>query len=180
MADLTPAEIANSPSITIGGEKFFIPKLALKQNRIVVDRLKSILPVMMQLEAAAKAVKASVTPADTEASFKAMISAIPMDEETTGKVSDAVYAAITRGQPAYTRDQFDNLPCGIDELLMSLPVVMMQSFAFMQKPKEAAPGASPGEAHPAQEPAPSTSSGTELSSESVESSAGPGITPKAA
>lgn len=168
MTNLTPAEIANSPSIRLGGERFFIPKLALKQNRIVVDRLRAVLPAMSRVMAAAEAVKAG-GPLD------GLIAAFPMDGDTIDKVADAVYAAITRANPDFTRAQFDDLPMGIDELLLAVPTIMSQSFAFMQR--EAAPGAPAGEPKAAPEP-PST--GMELSSESAAPSDGPGTTPKAA
>lgn len=130
---VTEAELRNAPTISIGGRTFHIPRLALAQNRVVVDNLTSILPVIGKMEAIAL----SANPAGELT--KAMATSFPIDMATFNKMCDAVYAAITRGYPDFTRDEFDNgLPVAVDEIVTALPIVMSQSFAF--KKKEASRG----------------------------------------
>lgn len=163
---LTPAEIANAPTFTLAGKAFHIPRLAIKQNRVVVSGLQKLLPVISKLEDVARSVAAGGSGAET------FLSSFPLNGDTFDTLADIVYAAITRGDPTFGRDQFDDLPIGVDELLMALPVVMAQSFAFTKKP-EGTPAAPAGEAMP-------PSIGTASSSESAERSDGPGTTSKAA
>jgi len=126
---LTEAELKNAPAITIGGRVFHIPRLALAQNRVVVENMQAIMPVIGRMEIVAASAN---PPAEIMRNF-------PIDAPTFAKMCDAVYAAITRGYPDFTRDQFDNgMSIGVDEIIMALPTVMSQSFAF--KKKEASPG----------------------------------------
>lgn len=169
MAKLTPAEIAAAPAVTLGGRKFFIPKLAVKQNRVVVSSLGKILPMVAMFET--MVIKGA--DGNPTVDMKRMLT-MTIDDETWGLLLNSVYAACTRGQPEFTRDEFDDMPIGNDEILMALPIVMMQSFAFTKK--EAGSQATPGEPSPAPQPAPPQSIGTESSSEPAVVSAGPGST----
>lgn len=169
MAKLTPAEISAAPTIMLGGRQFHIPKLAIKQNRVVVSSLGKILPLVAMFESMV------VTGADGKPTIdmQRMLS-MKIEDETWGLVLNSVYAACTRGQPEFTRDEFDDMPIGNDEILMAIPVVMMQSFAFSKK--EAGSQATPGELPPAPPLAPPQLIGTESSSEPAVDSAGPGNT----
>jgi hypothetical protein len=161
---LTEADIKNSPSIKIGGQVFYIPRLALKQNRVVVSALKMILPLISKIEVISRSPNPGA----------AMLDNFPIDDSSVELIANAVYAAITRARPDFARADFDDLEMGIDELILALPVVMQQSFAFMKTT-----GGEP--AAPSGEPIPEASStGTAASSESAEPSAGPGTTSKAA
>lgn len=149
---LTPAEIANAPTIMLAGRPFHIPRLAIKQNRVVVAGLKVLLPLLGDLERVANEAKATIAANGSDAAAAVagleMIKSFPMEGAAFDIVCDIVYAAITRGDPAFTRAEFDDLPTGVDELLLAIPTVMAQSFAFARKGD-----LPPGEAQPAAQPA---------------------------
>ncbi len=168
---LTPGEIASAPTIDLGGRTFHIPRLALAQNRVVIGNLQTIMPMLGRMQAVASTMKA-----DKEAGGDVDISAMlnfPMDEATLDVLATVVYAAITRGAETLSRPEFDNLPIGVDELLMAIPTVIAQSFAFTRKKREGTPAAPAGEARTA-------STGTPLPSGSAEPLDGHGTTSNAA
>lgn len=131
---LTEAEKKDAPKITLGGSEFAIPRLALKQNRVVVAGLKKLLPLLAELEKTAEAAKQAVASgAGPGAAGMAMLDAFPIDEVSFDTLCDVVYAATTRARPEFSRAEFDDLPVGVDELMMALPVIMGQTFAFARR-----------------------------------------------
>lgn len=166
--NLTAGEIADSPTIVLGGRTFHIPPLTSKENRVVVGALGSITGVLGKVEAA-------LAQAEPKAAMLAMLmKGFPIDEQGYARCLDALHAACTRAYPELSRAEFEALPIGPDEVLIALPVLMTQSFAFTRKKKEGGTGAAPvGELPP-------KSTGTDSLSESVEQPAGRGITSSAA
>jgi len=142
---LTEGEISNSPAIKLGGADFRIPRLAFKQNRVVVGNLKKIMPLIATVQGMAGAAKVAIT-AGGEIDQSWFLN-FPIDAETMDILAEVTYAAVTRAHPEMSRAQFDDLPIGVDELLMALPVIITQSFAFAKKPAgEGKPAAPAGEA----------------------------------
>jgi hypothetical protein len=140
---ITEAELNNAPSIKIGGREFHIPRLALAQNRVVIDKLSTILPIIGRMEQVAQSENPST---EIEKALRGGFFGI--DAEAFANMCDAIYAAVTRGYPEFTREQFENeLAIGLDEVIIALPVVMAQSFAFKKKGASQADGA-PGESIP--------------------------------
>lgn len=167
MTNLTPGEIKNAPTIVLAGRVFHIPKLTSKENRVVVGALSSLLPLLSKLE------QSLSVATDKSSAAIALVANFPLDEQTYDTCLRAIYAAVTRGDPNISRDEFDAMEIGIDEVLVALPTVMMQSFAFKKK-EEAGPKAAPGEL-------PATpSTGTGSLSESAAPPAGPGTMSSAA
>lgn len=146
---LTPAEIANSPIISLGGRDFHIPPLAVKQNRVVVGGLKTIMPMLAAFEKFAVEAKAAAADGkidSAEAGF-AMLASFPVEDGAFDALASIVYAALTRAYPSLSKAEFDDMPLGVDELLMAVPVIMAQSFAFARR--GGAQPEQPGEAKPA-------------------------------
>lgn len=161
---LTPAEIANSPPIILGGETFHIPALASKQNRVVMGGLKLLMPVLQDFERMANEAKSALDKAkangggnaDDAKSVLSMLNDFPLETATFDVLCDVVYAACTRARPEFTRAEFDDLPLGVDELMQALPVIMGQAFSFSRRVggAPAIPEASPVPVNPEPVPTP--------------------------
>lgn len=139
---LTKQQIESAPSIELGGRRFYIPPLGIRQNRIVISGLKKLLPLMQEFEKVARdlrakmdAAKAAGVPeaeAETESGF-GLFANFPIDDDTFDALCAVVHAAITRAYPEFTRADFDDLPIGVDELIQAIPVCTGQSFAFSRR-----------------------------------------------
>lgn len=135
--ELTGAEIANAPKIKLAGREFSVPKLGIRQNRQVVGALQYIIPVLNRAEVMAAAAKDAP---DARIDVEGLAAVLTMSPDTFDRVADAVYYAVTRALPDFSREEFESMPIGVDELVAALPTVMVQSFALKKK-KEAAPEA---------------------------------------
>jgi hypothetical protein len=110
------------PTIDIDGRKWPIPRLAIKQLKVVVPMLMARLPQMRNGGAVGN------------------LTAEAMDDLFT-----IVYTGLTRAHPAMTRDEFDNMIMSFDEMLAAVVVVQQQTKSFVP-PKSEQPAEAPGEA----------------------------------
>ena len=100
-----------TPIITLAGKELQLPKLAPRQNRIVVPALLELVPKILkardELDAAGK-----------KGSFVAL--ARYLDTGSYDTLAKLVFAALTRGHPALAREDFDDMAIDTFELLGAL------------------------------------------------------------
>jgi hypothetical protein len=112
------------PSVTIGGRAFAVPRLVIKQLKVVVPgifKLQKILP----------------KPGED----------VSLDDETFGLLLDVVFVGISAGSPGFTRQNFEELPASPAELLDALGVISGQTGMEKVRPAAAeAAGNGTGEA----------------------------------
>jgi hypothetical protein len=134
------------PVVHLAGRDWPIPKLAVKQNRVVTPAITKMLPQLGRFFAATEALAQG---------DGAALLPLEVSQETFDLMSDAVYAALTRATPGLARAEFDNLPISFFDLISALAVVVQQSGSF----KHTAPGDTPtGEAPATVNPSTSISS----------------------
>ena len=114
-------DYAGAPLVVFAGREWFIPRLALRQSRIVVPGLLRLLPVLETLQENPAAL--------AEAQFEELIA--------------VVHAALTRAYPELGREAFLDLEITVAELAAAVPVIMRQTGFF--KPAGAAAGEAGGE-----------------------------------
>jgi len=99
------------PAITLGGRAWPLPKLAPRQNRIVVPALLALVPKILQARDAAD--KAGET-----GSYATL--ARYLDTGMYDTLSALVYTALTRATPSLARDAFDDMAIDTFELLAAV------------------------------------------------------------
>ncbi|HEY2446250.1 MAG TPA: hypothetical protein VGI20_10985 [Rhizomicrobium sp.] len=111
-------------SIVLAGRDWPVPRLAPKQNRIVVPALLELIPKILGARAESDAAGDDGAP-----------SQIPLYLDTAfyDRLTDMVFAALTRGTPELSRDEFDTLPIDTLELLLSVRVIARQA-GLLKKP----------------------------------------------
>jgi hypothetical protein len=102
------------PTIALGGVKWPIAGLVPRQLKIVVPLIMNTMPA---------------------------IAKNAISEETVEAMCRIVFVAIERGHKGLTREEFDDMPMGLDELADGVVVVMKRSGMFKEK---ASPGEAPG------------------------------------
>ena len=100
-------EISAAPTIEVGREKWPVPELGARQIRLIAGKL-ALLPRR----------GASVVTGDA-----------------VDALYDVVYIAMTRANPALTRDAFDDMPITVAQLNQAMPVIMMQCGFAWAAPK---------------------------------------------
>lgn len=94
-AIIDQVELSEAPTVTLGGRDWKIPKLAARQNKLVITRLLSL------------------------AAFDAQN---PTDDQME-KLYSSVFIALTRAYPSLTRDEFDDLPISYEECMKAFPII---------------------------------------------------------
>lgn len=97
--EATEAELAAAPKIRVGGKTFSIVKQAPKQ-------LRHILPAAFRINP--------------------HLSAGTMPEEVMDDFVTVIHTAVRRGHPAITRDEFEDMPIGLDEMITAFGVILQQ------------------------------------------------------
>ena len=99
------------PTISLAGREWPLPKLAPRQNRIVVPALVTLVPKILRARDEANA-----------AGDKTALAALPryLDTESYDALANVVFAALTRATPSLTRDEFDDMAADTFELLAAV------------------------------------------------------------
>jgi hypothetical protein len=167
-AIVTPNELArnNAPCIRLAGLDWPIPLLAPRQNRHVVPAVSAITKRMRdtaeqklaKLDEAAKAGMLQHADPDevsrkgADAVLRQRIWAITdfsfemahsLEPEFFDTVCDALYWALTRAHPQLTRQQFDDMPMGMLEMIDCIGVVAQQTGMMKRVEPSAGPLADP-------------------------------------
>jgi hypothetical protein len=137
--DVSENSKANAPKITLAGRDWPVPLLAIKQNRIVIPALMKIMPAVARIASVSDGQDMSAE------DMAAALASLTVTTEEFDLVSDAVYAALTRGTPGLARNEFDNLPIATADLFAALPVIMAQT-GIMKKQAPDGDGVPAGEA----------------------------------
>jgi len=100
-----------APSVTLAGQVWPIPLLAVRQNRIVVPALRTLLALDLT----------RISP------------------EEVDLLADALYAGLTRGHPDLTRAEFDDMPITMLEMFRSIEVLAAQTGLYSLVSKDTLP-----------------------------------------
>ena len=100
-----------TPTITLAGREWPLPKLAPRQNRIVVPALLRLVPKIL-------AARDDADRAGEKGSFAAL--ARYLDSESYDTLTNLVFAALTRATPDLGRETFDTMAIDTFELLSAL------------------------------------------------------------
>lgn len=111
--------------ITVAGQTFTIPKLAIRQNRHVEPLAQKHADYFRHVQQAG-----------------GHINLLDLTEEQAADFTKIVYHALTRAKPDLTFAQFEEMPISMREIMLALPVCLQQSGLF----KAAEEAATPGEA----------------------------------
>jgi hypothetical protein len=123
MALPTPVVVHDCPTISLGGQDWPVPVLALRQNRVLQPLFNRVTGKIMEGCSLGEL---------TEADIEALV-----------QIS---YTALTRAHPDLSRTDFEEMPISLVQLVGAIPVVMQQSGLY--KPPQAGAGEAQGEASP--------------------------------
>lgn len=104
----------DAPTITLAGREWAVPRLAPRQNRVVVPALLELVPKILRARDDAGA--------DNFAQL-----ARYLDTKTYDCLTELVYTALTRGAPDLTRAEFDDLPIDTLEMIASVRTIADQA-----------------------------------------------------
>ena len=153
------AKSAGAPCIWLNGRNWPIPLLAPRQNRIVVPAIAKITKRMRDiaeqklgsLDAQEKAELIAALGSETELrkrlwrvtdfSFEIIAG---LEAEFFDLVSDALYWSLTRAHPALTRQQFDDMPIGMIEMVDAVGIIAQQT-GMMRRTEDTAGPLATGE-----------------------------------
>lgn len=105
------SETTPVPTIALAGREWPLPKLAPRQNRIVVPALLTLVPRILRARDEANAAG--------ETSALAVLARY-LDTQIYDALANIVFAALTRGTPSLTRDAFDDMGADTFELLAAV------------------------------------------------------------
>jgi hypothetical protein len=111
--------------VTLGDKQWEVPRLGSIQNRIVSPLLLEIVPKIITAK------KEGGSDFDQFAKY--------LDTATYDKLLDIAYTALTRAHPELTRDEFNDLPITVLELVVAMTTIAKQAGLFrtpFQKPGE--------------------------------------------
>lgn len=119
------------PTVTLAGKAWPMPMLAPKQNCIVVPTVLRIVPAIL-------------ASGDGKGMFDLKAFAKAIDEQTYRDLVTIAYTAVTRAHPEMTRAEFDEMPIGTMELILSVLVIAQQTGVIRPKmPGEPPSGEAP-------------------------------------
>lgn len=110
-------ELAEAPSITLGKKPWKVLELSTRQ-------MIRIVPAMSRLD---------------KIDFKIIT------EDQLETLYGIAFVAISRAQPQLTKDQFDDLPITVQEMMAALPVIARQAGLEIPKDGDATSGEAPAQ-----------------------------------
>jgi hypothetical protein len=120
--------------ITLAGVEYFVPVLAVRQNRVCVPLLQSLAPRIGEI----------IEPGSV------------MRSHDYDDLLRLIHAALTRAYPDATLDDLLDMEITMDELIQAVNVVMRQTRAFKMADRDAPAGESAGEATASTAPPPAS------------------------
>lgn len=118
---------SGSEYVLIAGQQWPVPKLAVRQFRVIVPgivRLLRELGPMFAMTLDAKAGK--ISPADLVRQFH-------LSTEQIDLLGDIILCALQRAHSNMTHDQFQEMEITLQEMMGALPVIMRQAGLFDNK-----------------------------------------------
>ncbi len=112
------------PTVHLADKDWEIPVLAPKQNKVIVPILVALIPRVVAARAAGM-----VDPSDETKGINLARVVIELigDAKTYDDLSVVVYTALTRANPALTREEFDNMPVDTMEMVAALTCIGQQA-----------------------------------------------------
>jgi len=143
MATEPDKKLLDDPStltIKLDGKSWPVPKLAPKQNKIVVPLILELTP---RITEAMRSVKKPAEGADRDVVGEFMESYLTalqkvMTERDMTNLYTIVYWALERGHKGLSREEFDDMPIGALEAVEAVTVITKQTGVFRTKPQGAA------------------------------------------
>ena len=111
-------DCARAPVVSLGGQEFFVPLLALRQARIAVPGLLKLMPRL-------NAIQARIGAGDP-------LGATLLEADDVELMIDVVQAGLSRAHPELTRDDLLDLEAGFAELIAALAVIARQTGLFAE------------------------------------------------
>jgi hypothetical protein len=125
-----PAECPEGvPAVTLAGQKWPIPELAIRQLRLVRRPLIDLTDAIAETQ-------------DETTGQRVM----KLSNEQYAQMTEVVYQGLTRAHPKLGRDEFLDMSCTDMEIFLAFLVVRRQSGLFVAKPSDAEERSQPGEA----------------------------------
>jgi hypothetical protein len=107
-----------TPTIVLAGRAWPIPRLAPRQNRIVVPALLELIPKILRARDEAAA-------ASELGSFAQV--ARYLDTAAYDQLTELAFTALTRGHPDLARAEFDDMAMDTFELIAAVRVIALQA-----------------------------------------------------
>jgi hypothetical protein len=120
--------VTDDPGITLAGKRWPVPRLAPRQNRVIVPILLRLIPRII------KARDDAVAAQDSDLVYLSRF----VDEATYGELTTLAYTALTRGNPDLIRHDFDDMPVETLELVAAVFVIARQAGLLRPTPVRAA------------------------------------------
>ena len=117
------------PIVVLAGKEWPVPRLAPRQNRVVVPALLKLIPRILLARAE------SVAAQESNLAYLSRF----IDEPTYEQLAAVAFTALTRAHPELTRSEFDEMPIDTLELIASVSVIARQAGllrAVTAKPQE--------------------------------------------
>jgi hypothetical protein len=116
-----------SKFITLAGKQWPIPRLALKQWRIVMPNIFKLFGELGPMfESAMKARSATTAP-------EVLIKQFNLTSAQIDLLGDTVLVSLHRAHKGITVDQFQDMEISLEELLAAIPIIMEQTGLFDSK-----------------------------------------------
>ena len=108
---------AEDPVITLAGTSWPVPRLAPRQNRIIVPALLRLIPRIVQAR------EQSLEAREGDLAYLSRF----VDEVTYDQLATVAYTALTRANPELMRSDFDDMPIQTLELIASIFIIARQA-----------------------------------------------------
>ena len=106
-----------TPSITLARKPWPVPKLAPRQNRIIVPALLRLIPRIL------KARDEAIAAQESDLTWLGRL----VDEPTYDELATVSYTALTRAHPELKPAEFDDMPIETLELIAAIFVIARQA-----------------------------------------------------
>ncbi len=113
-----------APAIILAGKHWPVPRLAPRQNRIVVPALLQLIPRIVKARAEAIAAK------ENDLAWLGRF----VDQPTYDQLVTIAYTALTRAQPEFARAAFDDMAIETLELIGAIYVIARQAGLLRSAP----------------------------------------------
>lgn len=124
----------NTLTIDLEGVKWPVPKLAPKQNEIVVPLILRTVPRIMRSIKVVPPAEGEVIdptkPRKTQMDLALLADALT--EQGMRDLGTIVFWALERGHPTLTKDEFENMPIGTLDMIEAVMVISKQTGVIRQ------------------------------------------------
>lgn len=134
------------PKIILAGQSYPVPKMAVKQLRVLLPKALKLMSSLGPMMQAAMGLKNESIPVEERVKFLGELS---LTEENFDLLLDIVQIGVSRGTKDFTRESMEELVIELPELMAALPVILAQTG---MAPAPGGGGTPVGEATPPEAP----------------------------